>query len=194
MYPAKLYKRRSLVATVAPGTFSCARLNGVGTGFRVKSAYALAGVPAFETQRDVIPSGLRGGVIVLIVQVNAASRGEGLWSRLRAWCNNSQRTIRNRLAGDRWLSIILDELGIQGVSIGNYFRGYYESDAGKVFSEQSLAVEVPFADSTILEQLAIDLAIEFWQETVLVQDQNAKETFFLERGAPTRLKSTSRPA
>jgi hypothetical protein len=51
-----------------------------------------------------------------------------------------------------------------------------------------------FADSTILEQLAIDLAIEFWQETVLVKDQNAKETFFLERGPPTRLKSTSRPA
>jgi hypothetical protein len=194
MQPSKLYKRRSLVATVAPETFSCARLNGVGSGFRVKSAYALDGVPKFETQRDAIPTGLRGGVIVLTVEANMANRGEGLWSRLRAWCKNAQAAIRNRLAGDRWLSVVLDELGIQGVSIGNYFRGYYESDAGKVFSEQSLAVEVLFADSTILEQLAIDLAIEFWQETVLVKDQNAKETFFLERGPPTRLKSTSRPA
>jgi hypothetical protein len=194
MQPSTHYKRRSLVATVAPGTFSCARLNGVGTRFRVKSAYALEGVPAFETQRDVIPSGLRGGVIVLTVEVNLASRGEGLWFRMRAWCNNARLAIRNRLAGDRWLSLILDELGIRGVSIGNSFRGYYESDAGKVFSEQSLAVEVLFADSTILEQLAIDLAIEFQQETVLVKDLNAKETFFLERGPPTRLKSTSRPA
>jgi len=63
-----------------------------------------------------------------------------------------------------------------------------------VFSEQSLAVEVLFADSPILEQMAIDLVIEFWQETVLVKDQNAQETYYLECAPPTRLKSTSRPA
>lgn len=189
-----LYRRRSLAATAAPGTFSRARLNGVGTGFRATSAHALDGSPAFEGHRDVLPAGLRGGIIVLATEVNAANQGPELRSHLWAWCMTTDRTIRIRLATNRRLSHFLDGLGVQGVSVGHYFRGYFRSDSGRVFSAQSLAVEVFFADSTTLEQLATDLAVEFRQETVLVKDHNTGEVYFTERGLPTRLRSTIPPS
>ncbi len=191
---SELYRRRSLAATAAPGTFSRARLNGVGTGFRATSAYALDGAPAFEAQRDVLPAGLRGGIIVLTTEVNAANQGPELRSHLWARCMTAERTIRSWLARDRRLSHFLEGLGIQGVSVGHYFRGYYESDIGKVFSEQSLAVELLFADSASLERLATDLAVEFRQETVLVKDYNTGEVYFAERGLPTWLRSTIPPS
>lgn len=176
------YVRRSLYATTPSGTYSRARLNNM----------RFAG-PMLEARQSSLPSGLRGGMIVFSVDVNAVlPDAKTLLDKVKHWLTGTIESLRNRYRTNEKIQAILRDYGVSGVSIGPYFRGYYRSDAGKVFSEKSIAIEMMMIDSATLEKIATELAIQFKQETVLVKDYNDNEIYFADRRdiAPTTLATT----
>jgi len=191
----EIWRRRPLGATAPPGTFSQARLNPIGRAFRTAPAYCLDDEPLAEARRKPLKSGEKGGIIVFSTDVNAAlERQPGLLGSLRQWLRSWYQTIVNRLTRKRKVSNILGAIDIRGFSLGNYFRGYYKSDSGKIYSEKSLALEVLYINSAELEELATEIARAFQQETVLVKDLNNNQIYFADRGdVQTNLDTTSPP-
>jgi len=68
---------------------------------------------------------------------------------------------------------------IGAFSIGNFFSGRYIGDNKKVFNESSLTIEINGISSKGLIYLAEEIAREFNQETVLVNDLNQNKIFLV---------------
>lgn len=66
--------------------------------------------------------------------------------------------------------------------MGKYLSGRYTSKNGKVFSENSLSLELVGADIDTLISVAEDLCKEFNQELVLVKDYSSSRVFFVQDG------------
>lgn len=131
----------------------------------------------------------RGGVIVFSTDVNAMDVNSGA---IRNWLTKKFTTLRNRLFGKSMVNKVINKFNatqdkkageqtvndfIGAFSVGNFFRGRYVGDNGKVFDEKSLAVEVNGVSSEALIYLAELIATEFQQETVLVKDLNKNKIY-----------------
>ncbi len=176
------YIRRSLRSTTPPGTFSRARLNNIN----------FVG-PLAEAKRPPLPQGLRGGIIILSTDVNAVlGDARTKLDKIKQWLIGVVESLRNRYRLVAKINAVMQAYDKEGVNVGPYFRGYYRSDSGKVFSERSIAIEMVFVDSATLEKIATELAIQFKQESVLVKDYNNGEIYFADREdvAPTTLDTT----
>ena len=146
-----------------PSLFQAARANSIKSNL-------------CEGRRDNLGIGEKGGIIIFSTDVNATSQ-----AGLLNWLSGRLQTHWSRLRVKQRVLDILDQKSIQCVSFGNYFKGYYKADDGRVFSEKSLAVEILFVDSETLTQLATEIAKKFNQQTVLVKDSNTNEMYFADQ-------------
>lgn len=156
--------------------FSVARTNGLGR-FVLGSSATLCEARGYEVSKEDL-----GGIIVFSTDVNVTvNQGGSLYQNLVNWVLAKANSYWNRLTSHKRVLDILDKLGISGVSFGNYFRGRYKADDGRVFDERSLAIEVLFVSSEQLQELATMIAREFKQETVLVKDNVSGDVYFANR-------------
>jgi hypothetical protein len=121
--------------------------------------------------------GERGGIIIFTDDLNTTAKRRSLRKCLSSWLQSywDRRAVQQRV------SRILAATSLEAVNFGNYFRGHYTTDDGRVFSERSLAVEVLFVDSAGMERLATELARAFNQQVVLVKDSNTGKMYFADQ-------------
>lgn len=135
------------------------------------------------TEKKVMTFDKNGGTIVFSVDVNVHAPVDSLIGRIKIWIGQKLESYQNRIFKYKKIQNVIDkfkspEEGI-GFSIGNYFKGKYVDQAGHIYNESSLSVELIGISSELLELIAAGLAQEFDQETVLVKDY-AKNEFYLE--------------
>lgn len=121
--------------------------------------------------------GERGGIIIFTEDLNATAKRTSLSDWISNWLQSywEQRRSSQKVSG------ILAATDIQAVNFGNYFRGRYTADDGRVFSKRGLAVDVLFVDSAALEQLATEIARAFNQQVVLVKNNNTGIMYFADQ-------------
>lgn len=121
----------------------------------------------------------RGGIIVFSTDVNALSLDD----------NKVLNKIRQILTSYKKDSMIKsnDNGGesIGAYSVGNFFKGKYVGNNGKVFSDESLSIEMNGLSRESLLKMAEMIAQEFLQETVLVKDLS-KNKIYLADSIPTK--------
>lgn len=117
----------------------------------------------------------KGGVIVFSTDVNAKA-GNGVVNFAKAWV----RSLVNRFTRLNKVQKAVNDVGVSGFSLGNFFRGHYKSQSGQVYDERSLALEVLFVTKDQLIKLGTALAREFNQEAVLVKSSATGEIYFVD--------------
>lgn len=121
----------------------------------------------------------RGGIIVFSTDINALKLDD----------NKVLNKIRQILTSYKKDSMIKsnDNGGesIGAYSVGNFFKGKYVGDNGKMFADKSLSIEINGLSRKSLLKMAEMLAQEFLQETVLVKDLN-KNKIYLADSIPTK--------
>ena len=90
------------------------------------------------------------------------------------------KTLKNKLFKDKKINKVLSKYDeVYGVTIGNFVKGRYKSETGKLFDESSLAVEIIGITTEVLNNVAESLAQEFKQETVLVKDYTSNRIYLV---------------
>lgn len=136
----------------------------------------------------------RGGIIVFSTDVNAVfSNNNNLFTKLKDTLTKKFKTYKNRFFVDKKIdksvkhfnqvgsltdlegNIIDDYIG--AFSIGNFFKGRYIGDDGKVYNEKSISIEINGISSIGLYKFGEIIASEFEKETVLVKDFNNNKIF-----------------
>lgn len=140
--------------------------------------------PIFETNIDCaidweIPDDEMGGIIVFSQEVNAVKLSE---NRLVNWIKQRVSTIRNKTVGESSIDKIAKKHNLVGWTIGNFLKGRYTGKNGRVYSENSLSVEIIGVTDEVLIKIAEELCREFDQETVLVKTYSEKNRIFFVNG------------
>ena len=118
-----------------------------------------------------------GGIIVFSVNVNAVQLSKIKVVRL---IKNAVETFKNKLFKDRKINKVLSQYEeVYGVTIGNFVKGRYKSENGSMFDESSLSIEIIGITSEVLNRVAEDLAKEFKQETVLVNNYDVNRIYLV---------------
>lgn len=143
---------------------------------------------AYELDEAVHPQqyGLadyRGGVITFSTDVNAVEYSKN------AIVNKVKQllaTYGNRLFRQSKIAKVIKSFNdkdgeyIGAFSVGNFFKGRYVGDNGKIYDEKSISVEINGLSSKGLFELAEKLCTEFQQETVLVKDFNTNKIYLVD--------------
>ena len=133
----------------------------------------------------------RGGIITFSTDVNSLDISD---IKIFNWFKKKYKSIINKFFSKSKLNSVIGKfnsiedkkLGSETVddyigafSIGNFFSGRYIGDNKKVFNESSLTIEINGISSKGLIYLAEEIAREFNQETVLVNDLNQNKIFLV---------------
>lgn len=140
-------------------------------------------------------SDYRGGMIIFSTDVNALDVSK---SKIKNWIAKTILTAKNRFFVRKKLSKLVKKFNdflnkklgdknledyIGSFSIGNFFKGRYVGDNGKIFNEKSISIELGGISFEGLIYFAEEIARDFLQETVLVKDFNHNK-IFLVNGEP----------
>ncbi len=130
----------------------------------------------------------KGGIIVFSTDVNAVNDQKGVLGKVKSFFSNKMDTMVNRIKKNKKLANLIqkhnkehgdiEDYFIGAFSVGNFFKGRYIGDNGKVYNEKSTSIEIAGVPSEVLLLLGIEVTIEFKQETVLIKDYN-KDKFYL---------------
>lgn len=113
-----------------------------------------------------VPDDEKGGIIVFSQEVNAVQMSK---NRLINWVKQKLSTFKNKASGKSAIDKIAQKHDLVGWTIGNFLKGRYTGKNGKVYSEDSLSVEIIGVSDDTLIAIAEELCREFGQETVLVK-------------------------
>ena len=121
----------------------------------------------------------KGGIIVFSPDVNAVQLSD---NRLANWILQKIKTFKQRMGVDNKLaSIAKKHESVYAYTIGNFVKGQYKADNGKIFTEASKSMEIIGIESADLIKIAEDICREFAQESVLVKDYQANKIFIVKK-------------
>jgi len=127
-------------------------------------------------------SDYKGGIIVFSTDVNSLDVSD---SKLKIWISKTVKTFKNRWFRKSKIYKIVkkhndsnDEY-IGAISVGNFFKGRYAGDNGKMFNEKSQSLELGGISTEGLFMIAELIADEFNQETVLVKNLNVDKVYLV---------------
>lgn len=128
----------------------CNRLSEVlYAAISVKDHSVLASSVEFEPHKKV-PDDKNGGIIVFAHKENAAQLPV---DDLIIW-------VKDKTAKEHDLA---------GWTVGKFFKGRHYGENGKVYSEESLSVEIIEVSDEVLFEIGEELCREFYQESVLIK-------------------------
>jgi len=134
----------------------------------------------------------KGGIIVFSVDVNSVNISK---NKLVNWFKKKIKSYKNKIFSKKQLTDIIRKFNsdkdktidkeaindkIGAFSIGNFFLGRYIDDAGNLFDEKSMSLEINGITSNALIYLAEEIAKNFEQETVLVKDLNKNKIYLVD--------------
>lgn len=119
-----------------------------------------------ESIDDEIEPDKLGGIIVFSDEINAVKMAD---NKLVNWIKQKAATINNKISRSKKIDDIAQRHDLFGWTVGKFLRGRYTGKDGKVYSENSLSVEVVGVDFDTLISIAEDLCRAFNQESVLVK-------------------------
>ncbi len=120
-----------------------------------------------------------GGIITFSTDVNAVQLAN---NKFLNFIKQKITTYQQRLTNVSKVKKILMDKDIYAFSLGNFFNGSYQTETpkGKVyFSEKSKSIKIAGIDSETLGQVALAIAREFLQESVLVTDLEKNKTYLV---------------
>lgn len=154
------------------GTISAAALE---RSFRVEDSFVLERLS--DRVKEEVPHDLLGGVIVFSTDVNAVELSKNKFlNKIKQFYN----TWKHRITRQSKIDKVAVEHNIEAWSVGNFFKGKYKSETGKIFDEKSLAIEVIYIPLAELIELAESLCEEFKQECVLVKSYSTNKILFVD--------------
>lgn len=121
----------------------------------------------------------KGGIIIFSTDVNALKISK---NRIENFIHQKLLSLKNRILKNKKVSDILKkhkEVQDVGFTIGNFVKGGYKANDGKIYNERSSSVEVIGVDSDILQSIAEDVCLEFSQESVLVKDYQRDKIYIV---------------
>lgn len=147
------------------------RCNAYSGIAHIYSAIRVENRPIFATNIDSaiyweVPDDEKGGIIVFSQEVNAVQMSK---NKLINWVKQKLSTFKNKASGKSAIDRIAQKHDLVGWTIGNFLKGRYTGKNGKVYSEDSLSVEIIGVSDDTLIEIAEELCREFDQETVLVK-------------------------
>lgn len=122
-----------------------------------------------------------GGIVTFSTDVNAMiPDGNTAFEKIKVLIKRKLSTWINRLKKSKKIEdTVMKTYGITNVSIGNFFKGKYTANSGKIFDENSLSVEMIGIPESVLNDIARDLCKTFNQETVLVKNHINKSIYLV---------------
>jgi hypothetical protein len=125
----------------------------------------------------------RGGIIIFSTTVNALiDKAYPDKSAMQRKIMSLWATITNTINKNKKLTRILKkkrEEKIFGFSIGNFFKGRYNSDDGGTYDETSTCIEIVGISYELLCTLGAEICKSFQQESVLVKDNQGHRILFV---------------
>lgn len=134
-----------------------------------------------------IPVGLRGGTIVFPTDPEAqgaphfAARIEAF---ARSWIERFQESrnrFLNAMEAQARTAIPPEWQHVQGFTVGNFFRGRYLDDEGRLYDKASLGVDVILVNPITFGAFAADATRTLNQRSALVRNHALKAVYFIER-------------
>jgi hypothetical protein len=152
------------------------RCNAYSGTAHLYAAISVTGKPIFATNIDnaidwEVPDDEKGGIIVFSQEVNAVQLSQ---NKLVNWVKQKLSTFKNKTAGKATIDKIAQKHDLVGWTIGNFLKGRYTGKNGKVYSEDSLSVEIIGVPDDTLIQIGEELCRAFDQETVLIKFYSEK--------------------
>lgn len=119
----------------------------------------------------------KGGTIVFSVDINAESLSK---NKIINYFKQKIETFKNIANKDKKINKVISRYGeVQGISIGNFFKGRYKAKDGTTYDEKSMSITIYGVDSDTLNNIASDLAIEFNQESALVENYENNRIYLI---------------
>lgn len=148
------------------------------------AAIKVEGRPIFATNIDgaidwEVPDDEKGGIIVFSQEVNAVKLSQ---NKLVNWIKQKVATFKHKTSGKSRIDEIAQHHDLVGWTIGNFLKGRYTGKNGKVYSEDSLSVEIIGVSEDTLIEIAEELCRAFDQETVLVKSYSARNRIMFVNG------------
>ena len=144
------------------------------------SAIRVEGRPIFATNIDgaidwEVHDNEKGGIIVFSQDINAVQLSK---KKLINWVKQKVATFKNKASDRSTIDKIAQGHDLVGWTIGNFLKGRYTGKNGKVYSEDSLSVEIIGVSDEKLQKIAEEICRAFNQETVLVKTYFKKNRVF----------------
>ena len=148
------------------------------------AAIKVEGRPILATNIDSavdweVPDDEKGGIIVFSQEINAVKLSE---NKLVNWIKQKVATFKNKASGKSTIDKIAQDHDLVGWTIGNFLKGRYTGKNGKVYSEDSLSVEIIGVPDDTLIKIAEELCRAFNQETVLVKSYSERNRILFVNG------------
>jgi len=121
----------------------------------------------------------KGGQVVFSTDVNATVQGKGIIGKLKGWLQGKIETTVNRILKQKKLDKIMKAKDVYAFSVGNFFRGAYKDNKGRIWNEKSVAVEIIGIPPKALKEIANDIKQSFKQESVLVKEYATGKIYLL---------------
>lgn len=160
------------------------RCNAYSGTAHLYAAIRVAGSPIFATNIESavdweVPEDEKGGIIVFSQEVNAVQLSK---NKLINWAKQKLATFKHKTSGKAAIDKIAQSHDLVGWTIGNFLKGRYTGKNGKVYSEDSLSVEIIGVSEDTLIQIAEELCRAFDQETVLVKSYSERNRILFVNG------------
>lgn len=148
------------------------------------ASISVKGKPIIATNIDgavdwEVPDDEKGGIIVFSQEINAVKLSE---NKLVNWIRQKAATFKNKTSGKSTIDKIAQSHDLVGWTIGNFLKGRYTGKNGKVYSEDSLSVEIIGVSDDTLITIAEELCRAFNQETVLVKTYSERNRILFVNG------------
>jgi hypothetical protein len=176
----KYIKNESVKKLTPKNTIQGIRLNG----FSIKKENDIERDTTYIQSDEIITEGIKdtfkqkGGIIVFSTDVNALELSD---NNIVNFIKNKIETIKNKIFKNSKINKIINKFDdIYGITIGNFVKGRYKSDNGKLYNENSTTIEIIGISSNILIEVAEEITKEFKQECVLVKDYQNNEIYLVD--------------
>lgn len=137
------------------------------------------------TNEDLEPMQYNGGIIIFSTDVNAIELSP---NKLKNYILQKLKTMQQRLTYGKKIDKIANNHNLIGWTIGNYLHGHYHSNVtNQNYSKKSISVQIVGVDTPTLLKIASELCRDFYQESVMVQNQNDGHIYFVEPNDTERI-------
>jgi hypothetical protein len=123
---------------------------------------------------------VKGGIIVFSTDINAVELSK---NKLVNYIYSKVKSIKNALLVNQKINKVIKKHESQlkgiGLTIGNFVKGRYVSDNDTIFDEKSISVEIIGLETSVLNEVANSLRLEFNQESVLVKNYEDNKTYLI---------------
>jgi hypothetical protein len=120
---------------------------------------------------------LPGGVITFSTDVNSKMLSDNVFKN---WILQKFKTYKNRFSFSSMLDKIRIKNNVYAWTIGKYMVGVYTGKNNKTFNENSISISMIGVSRSQLFSVAEEICKEFNQESVLVQDNQSNQIYFVE--------------